>query len=327
MTFPLACKPEDRATLRRVSVIVPARNEARHIGACLESLRHESYPQQLVEIVVVDNGSTDNTVAIATAANVRVIEQRSGLVGAVRNAGARESSGDILAFLDADCVTSGRWLQTTVALLSEMDVGAAGGGYLASRNGSWVQLAWAPTEPAPLAEVSALPGGSLVIRRTTFEAIGGFNELLSAGEDDDLCRRVLAVPQKVVAAPDAAVIHLGYPETLRAVARRQIWHGSSQLDVATTWREAQLISTHSFAAGVLVLSFMIPLPFASSFVYAASSCAIVGPVLLMAYAKARRRANPVTTFFRMLPVAFFFYSGRAIGLAKNYWRVAFYQAR
>ena len=72
---------------------------------------------------------------------------------------------DILAFLDADCVTGDRWLAASVAQLAGAPVGASGGGYLADRHGTWVQRAWAPTEAGPTAEVAALPGGSMVFRR------------------------------------------------------------------------------------------------------------------------------------------------------------------
>lgn len=303
--------------LPTVSVIIPAKNEAEFISACLKSLNGLDYPDDKIEIVVVDNGSMDRTTVIAEAHGVRVLHHPSGRVGSVRNAGAKVTCGAVLAFLDADCVVGDRWLAASVAQLADSGVGAAGGGYLADREGSWVQRAWAPTEAESTAEVEALPGGSLILRRHTFEAIGGFDEILSAGEDDDICRRIRDLGLRVVAVQEAWVVHLGYPRSLAAVARRQIWHGSNQIDVAESWLEPQLVMTHAFVVALLSLPILITARVAVPANLAACA-ALFGPPLVMAISKSRRRNDRLGTFIRMAPVGVFFYGGRAIGLIRNY---------
>lgn len=302
-----------------IAIVIPARNEAAYVSQCLEALARQDYPAERIQIILSDNGSTDATVAIAQAHGVNVLLHPQGRVGAVRNSGARATNSQILAFVDADCVTRTDWLSAAVTALAAPGVGATGGGYLAHPHGTWVQRAWAPTEPGPTVEVAALPGGSIVVQRELFSALGGFDEQLSAGEDDDFCRRVRDRNLKVVAVQASCVIHLGYPRTLRAVARRQVWHGSYQLDVAETWREPQLLMTHSTALGLLTL---LATPWLGAAAWAAAGLLLIPPILLMSITKAARRSDRLATLLRMVPVATAFYAGRALGLLKNYRRLA-----
>lgn len=311
--------PEAQSDMPTVAIVIPARNEADYLGRCLRALALQDYPADHIEIILSDNGSTDATAEIARAHGINVLQHPQGRVGAVRNSGARATSSQVLAFVDADCVTRTDWLSAAVTTLATPGVGAAGGGYLADPHGTWVQHAWAPTRPAPTAEVAALPGGSIVVERELFSALGGFNEQLSAGEDDDFCRRVRDRGLKVVAVEASCVIHLGYPRTLRAVARRQLWHGSYQLDVAETWREPQLVMTHSYALGLLTV---LITPWSGPAGWAAAGLLLATPVLLMSIAKAARRHDRLATLLRMIPVATAFYCGRALGLLNNYRRLA-----
>jgi cellulose synthase/poly-beta-1,6-N-acetylglucosamine synthase-like glycosyltransferase len=301
-----------------VAIVIPARNEADYVSQCLEALARQDYPPNRVQIILSDNGSTDATAAIAHAHGVRVLRHPRGLVGAVRNGGALATSSEILAFVDADCVTRTDWLSAAVAALATPGVGATGGGYLADPQGTWVQRAWALTIPRATAGVAALPGGSIVVRRELFLALGGFNEQLSAGEDDDFCRRVRDAGLKVVAVEASWVIHLGYPRTLRAVARRQVWHGSYQLDVAETWHEPQLLMTHSFALGLLAI---VISPWLGVAGWTVAGLLLAPPVFLMSVSKAAGRHDQLATVLRMIPVAGAFYCGRALGLLKNYRRL------
>lgn len=309
----------DKSDIPTVAIVIPARNEADYLSRCLQALALQDYPADHIEIILSDNGSTDATAEIARTHGINVLHHPQGRVGAVRNSGARATSSQILAFVDADCVTHTNWLSAAVSALATPGVGVAGGGYLADPRGTWVQHAWAPTRPAPTAEVAALPGGSIVVERELFSALGGFNEQLSAGEDDDFCRRVRDRGLKVLAVEASCVIHLGYPRTLGAVARRQLWHGSYQLDVAETWREPQLLMTHSYALGLLTV---LTTPWSGAAGWAVAGLLLAPPVLLMSIAKAAQRHDRLATLLRMIPVAAAFYCGRALGLLNNYRRLA-----
>lgn len=307
------------ALLPSVSVVIPARNEAAYLSRCIEALERLSYPKDKMAVYVVDNGSIDSTVAIAESLGVRVISFPNGLVGAVRNAGASQSEGEIIAFVDGDCVVDRKWLIAAVDALRCKSVGIAGGGYVPNPAGSWIEAAWASSKRHPRRTVDALPGGSMVFRRQVFDEIGGFNERLSAGEDDDICCRVRSQGLAVVCLPECYVTHLGYPSTIRGVAKRQIWHGSNQLDVAESLADRQLLLTHLFLVGLL---FGLPAALFGRLYLATAAFALCCiPVFVMAYTKARQRRRTVLRFIQMIPIAGAFYLGRCIGLIKNYWAI------
>lgn len=93
-----------------VSVIIPTLNEEKYLPKCLKSLMNQSKTTRY-EIIVVDGGSTDETVEIAKEYATNVIVNKGQLVGASRNAGARAANGNILAFIDGDTMASGHWLR------------------------------------------------------------------------------------------------------------------------------------------------------------------------------------------------------------------------
>jgi glycosyltransferase involved in cell wall biosynthesis len=124
------------------SVVVPARNAAATLPACVASLLALDYPPDRLELVVVDNDSTDATGAILAGydGRLRVVRERSRGRSAARNAGIRAAQGDVVAFTDADCVVDRGWLRNLVAPLTERDDLVVGGAILASEAANRVEL-------------------------------------------------------------------------------------------------------------------------------------------------------------------------------------------
>lgn len=115
------------STVPFVSVIVPALNAEGYIKDCLISLLKMDYPQDRREILVVDNNSLDRTAEIIKGFPVRyLLEPRPG-VSSVRNNGIRVSRGEILAFTDADCIVTRRWLRYLISAFDEEGVGGVAG--------------------------------------------------------------------------------------------------------------------------------------------------------------------------------------------------------
>jgi glycosyltransferase involved in cell wall biosynthesis len=219
-----------------VSIIIPALNEEKMIGRCLESLAGLDYARERFEVIVVDNGSTDRTREIARSfedrLNVRVLERRGVRISALRNYGTSEAQGAILAFLDADCLAPKEWLARMVELIPGRGAGVVGAHYLLPENSTWVGRTWHRyQEAAKSGEVSHVPAGDLIMRREDFLRIGGFDESIQTNEDYELCDRARANGMTVCAVPEIGVVHLGTAQSLRVFFRKQAWHGTHVVKV------------------------------------------------------------------------------------------------
>lgn len=108
----------------KVSVIIPARNEEKNIGALLRSLQHQSYPKELFEVIVIDDHSTDNTTAIVKKfPSVKLLHLNEPEINSYKKkaiaTGIDSSSGDLIITTDADCIVPPDWLETIVAYKKE----------------------------------------------------------------------------------------------------------------------------------------------------------------------------------------------------------------
>lgn len=175
----------------KFSIVIPARNEERTLGRCLDSIEAASQPfGGDVETIVVLNRCTDATERIATERGCRIVREDRRCLSAIRNAGARAAVGEILVTIDADSRMSPDTLrEVDAALASRRHVG--GGVRIRTERmsaGIWMtglvlraMLWW-----------TGLEGGLYWCRRKDFEAIGGFDERLLMAEDLDFARRLRA---------------------------------------------------------------------------------------------------------------------------------------
>lgn len=114
----------------RFSVIIPARNEEGYVAAGVRALQHQTVPRESYEVIVVDNNSTDRTTVVAGGAGAdKVVFEKILGTNIARQRGVSESTGEILAFLDADSVPPPDWLENIERGLSEPDVVAISGPY------------------------------------------------------------------------------------------------------------------------------------------------------------------------------------------------------
>lgn len=310
---------ENNASLPAVTVVLPSKNESAYIGMAIASIRRQHYPAELIEIIVVDNGSTDRSVEVAEAAGATVYTRLNCRVGAVRNEGARHAKGEVLAFLDSDCEADPFWLADAVALLYSPDrVGLVGGMYRAPANGLWIERAWAPVDaPTVARDVDFLACSGVVVKREIFDRLHGFDEVLEAAEDDDFSRRVRELGLRVISAPRCSVVHHGYPKTLYGIARRQFWHGSNQLESSTGLKDVLLMFTHLFLLGEVLL--VCGALFGSGMVSwgLLLMLAVVG---LSSVNRVRKHGYGRTPaeFVQVCLVVGAYFAGRSIGLINNY---------
>ncbi len=247
-----------------ISVVVPAKNSADTIGACIRSLE-EHLPAGRYEIIVVDNDSTDGTGQAASRHSVKVLSATGVFVSQVRNVGAQEASGDLLAFIDSDCTITPEWYRSAVALLNgDPGIGVAGSRHVIPETPSWVEAVWAEAQYSESGgeprDVAYIPAGNLLTPRKVFQEVGGFDSTLETGEDPDLCNRIHSAGYRIVEWDRIRCIHLGEPKSLWQVFRREKWHGRGvRLRYANGRMAPVVLATGLFgallllaAAGVLI---------------------------------------------------------------------------
>lgn len=179
-----------------VSVVIPCFNQGRYLAEAIESARAQSHAP--VEIVVIDDGSTDDTRDVATAdPEVRYFYQANAGLAAARNAGLRESRGEYLVFLDADDRLLPDALEAGLAcLLEDPGVAFAWGRHRYIREDGSLLAEYPPEDPGPDAYRGFLRGNhigmhaTVMYRREVLRSIGGFDPTLRACEDYEIYLRI-----------------------------------------------------------------------------------------------------------------------------------------
>ncbi len=186
-----------------LSFIIPAHNEEQHLGRTIAAITaiRKSCGEPL-EIIVVDDASTDRTADIATAAGVVLVPVQNRQIAATRNAGARRASGDILFFVDADTLATHDAVHAAIA---EIRKGAVGGGCVFRFDGTlpiWARILY-PVAVILARRLTLVGGCFLFCTREAFDATGGFCERYYAAEEAEFIRALkrrgrFVIPKPVV---------------------------------------------------------------------------------------------------------------------------------
>ncbi len=221
-----------------VSVIIPVRNRPREMEDCLLSLARIDYPASRMEIIVVDDASTDHTPQVVSHFPVRLISLKENRQAPYcRNLGAKKAAGEILAFIDSDCLADPLWLKELMPAFKEAPVGAVGG-----RVASWFRES--PLDRYEEVKSSLImgkrfarshekenffyvPSCNLLVRKNLFLESGGFREELFVGEDVDLCWRMQDAGHLVEFRPMGTVFHK-HRNRLKPFCMRRFDYGTSE---------------------------------------------------------------------------------------------------
>lgn len=249
--------PDDGGTTERedelptVSVVIPVFNDAERLRTCLRAIARQTYPADRVDVVVVDNASTEDLrPALPQDSRFRMVgETRRGSYAA-RNAGVAVATGEVLAFTDADCIPRPDWLSEAVAALRRPSTDAVGGLiHLLFRSGdgpfTGPELYEAKhdfLQHKYVEEWSFAATANLVVGAETFHRVGPFNSDLLSGGDLDWGTRLGQSGGRLVYSARAVVDHPSRP-TWGELATKSLRVANGLSDRAEGTARTQLLRT------------------------------------------------------------------------------------
>ncbi len=225
----------------RISVIVCTHNGSRTIRDCFEGLLKLRYPN--FDVIVVNDGSSDETAAIAKEYGFGLISTENRGLGSARNTGLESATGEIVAYLDDDAYPDPDWLNYLVAaFLSTPHVGVGGPNISPVGDGPIADcVANAPGGPVHVLlsdrEAEHIPGCNMAFRKAALKAIGGFDpRFRAAGDDVDVCWRLQEQGWTLGYSPAAVVWH-HRRNSVGAYWRQQQGYGKAEALLEKKWPE------------------------------------------------------------------------------------------
>jgi mycofactocin glycosyltransferase len=221
-----------------VTVIIPVRNRPEDIFECLTSLTKLDYPADKIEIIVVDDASSDNTPQIISGFPVRLIKNPVRRQASYsRNLAASEAKGDILAFIDSDCVAHPLWLKELVPAFLDESNGAVGGKVDSWFDNKAIDLYEKVSSSLNMGNRSRsskeegnffyLPTCNLLVKKEQFLKLDSFNIEMTVGEDVDFCWRLKDSGYEIEYRPAGIVFHK-HRNKLWAFFSRRFQYGTSE---------------------------------------------------------------------------------------------------
>ncbi len=239
----------------RISVVVCSYNGARTIQDCFEGLVQLHYPDY--EVIVVNDGSTDETAKIAEKYGFRLISTENRGLSNARNTGLDAATGAIVAYIDDDARPDPHWLSyLALTFLETTHVGVGGPNIAPPGDGAIAEcVANAPGGPVHVLlsdrEAEHIPGCNMAFRRAALKAIGGFDpRFRAAGDDVDVCWRLQERGWTLGFSPSAVVWH-HRRNSLRAYWKQQCGYGKAEALLENKWPSKYNVAGHLAWSGRL----------------------------------------------------------------------------
>jgi len=276
-----------------------------------------------MDIVVVDNGSSDGSAEVASAARAHVLVVPGVRVAELRNRGASITGSDVLAFVDADHEITTDWVEACLQSFDDPSVGAVGALCHPPADGTWVQQTYdlLRTHPPGIRETEWLGAGNMAVRRAAFERVGGFDNTLEASEDVALSQSLTQAGYRLLTDDRLVSVHFGDPRDLRELFVSEMWRGRNNLSVSFRTRPAlrslpgtliPIVDLSLFAVAVGAMAF------GGRFRTLATLTAVAGILGLSALRAARMVSRVdrtgVRRLFEIFTVALVYDAARALAL-------------
>ncbi|MBF0342824.1 MAG: glycosyltransferase [Nitrospirae bacterium] len=236
----------------KASVIIPAYNAGATIGRCVEAVLNQTFKMNDYEVIVVDDGSEDETVKLLAGLPVKLCRQANRGPASARNHGAREASGNILLFTDSDCVCEQTWIEEMVRPFEDPNIAAVKGVYKNSQDSLTSRFAQIEFEEryeimSGASTIDMIDTYCAAIRRDVFVRVGGFDEGFHSAnnEDTDLSYRLSLAGYRMIFNPHAVVSHLNHPSTVSRYARQKFWRGYWRMVVYKRYPQKMLKDSYT----------------------------------------------------------------------------------
>ncbi|ROL80116.1 glycosyl transferase family 2 [Pseudomonas protegens] len=221
--------------MKHISVIVPMFNEARHIVRTLDGVHSAAVAAQLTcELIVVDNGSTDNSPQLARDNGARVLDHPGLSIGALRNRGVASATSDWLVFLDADIEVPENWLLLWKELQATHHVDVLALECNTPHSAPWFARVWQRRSQSGSQQARKqqwLSTQNLCMARSWFDRVNGFDEHLRTGEDKDFGLRLHRAGARQLSLATSMVQHWGFENTWREWAGKELWRQGSHVQL------------------------------------------------------------------------------------------------
>jgi glycosyltransferase involved in cell wall biosynthesis len=314
---------------KMVSIVVPAYNSSRTIRSCIEACLNQDYPE--LEVIVVDDGSTDGMGEIVRGYPVRYIRKPNGGPASARNVGWRAAIGEIVCFTDADCIPVRDWVSRLVSGYTSDEVAAVGGSYEIvnpdSLLATCIHEEIIQRHLSMPREVDYLGSFNLSLRKRVLEEVGGFDEgyRKASGEDNDLSYRLSKLGYKLIFDSEAKVAH-HHPERLWPYLLHQFRHGYWRMKL---YREHPYMAKGDVYSGIsdliqppLFLATMGLLPFAFKSPIGGILLALlsIGVILQLPNAIRIVKRKGKIRHLALVPIALLRGYARGLGMLFGFWR-------
>lgn len=213
----------------KYSVIVPAYNSQATLALCLDALSHQTVPREEYEIIVVDDGSTDDTARVAQRVNVHYLHQSNQGPACARNRGAEAARGQLILFTDSDCIPAPNWIPQMVKPFEDPTVVAVKGAYRSRQKQLLARFSQLEFEDrydllCTNPHIDMIATYSAAFRKDVFIGIGSFdtNFPQANNEDTELSYRLSTAGYKMVFNHEAIVLHQ-HPDSLKKYLRIKFW--------------------------------------------------------------------------------------------------------
>jgi glycosyltransferase involved in cell wall biosynthesis len=214
-----------------ISIIVPVFNGEKTIRNCLEALVNQTYPAERYEIIVVDNGSYDNTVNIVEEFPVRLLfEKRAHNSYMARNLGIKQAKAEVIVFIDADCIAEKDWLANLVEPFHDENIGVVAGEVLSPEPKNLIQgfytfSGFLEQEKKVKNKISAIGAGNTAIRKIIFDIIGQFDENFRWGGDNDFGVRIQKETTYLIRFAKKAIVYHFHRGSLKGLIKHAYTYG------------------------------------------------------------------------------------------------------